>query len=190
MKVNIFLIIIWLSLVFALSELFLMIIKHSKIKTAKIRGDRGSMIFIWVMITLGFTSGFFLSKHNSLNSVNTFITGTGLLLVLVGIAIRWVAIIQLGKSFTVDVAITDITSLKTDGLYKIVRHPSYLGLLVIIIGFSITMNSLYSFLVLVIPVLIAVIYRINVEEKVLTGEFGDTYTKYKRSTKKIIPGIF
>jgi protein-S-isoprenylcysteine O-methyltransferase Ste14 len=190
MKINILQLIVYLTFVFAFSELMLMLVKHSKIKTAKTRKDRGSMILLWVGITLGFTGGFFLAKHDSWNSFNTFITATGLLLVFTGIIIRWVAIIQLGKSFTVDVAITEVASLKTDGLYKQIRHPSYLGLLLIITGFSATMNSFYSFLVVVVPVFLAIIYRINVEEKVLITEFSDSYIKYKTETKKIIPGIY
>jgi len=182
--------IVYLSLAFALSELLLMLVKHSKTKTAKTRKDRGSMLLLWVMITLGFTGGFFLSKHNSWNSINTLIAGIGLLLVLAGIIIRWIAIIQLGKSFTVDVAITEVARLKTDGLYKRVRHPSYIGLLLIIIGFSATMNSLYSFLVLVVPVFLAIAYRINIEESVLTREFGESYFRYMSKTKKLIPGVY
>jgi protein-S-isoprenylcysteine O-methyltransferase Ste14 len=42
----------------------------------------------------------------------------------------------------------------------------------------------------VVPVLIAVLYRISVEEKVLMTEFGESYMAYKTGTKKIIPGIY
>ncbi|HEX7493604.1 MAG TPA: isoprenylcysteine carboxylmethyltransferase family protein [Bacteroidales bacterium] len=182
--------IVYLSFAFALSELLLMFVKHSKTKTAKTRKDRGSMILLWAMITFGFTGGFFLAKHNSWNSINMLIAGIGLLLVLAGIIIRWIAIIQLGKSFTVDVAITDLARLKTDGLYKRVRHPSYIGILLIVIGFSATMNSLFSFLVLFVPVLLAITYRINIEERVLTCEFGENYLLYMSKTKKLIPGVY
>jgi protein-S-isoprenylcysteine O-methyltransferase Ste14 len=182
--------IVYLSFVFAFSELLLMLFKHSRIKTAKTRKDQGSMIFIWAMITFGFIGGFFLAKHDSWNSINSVIAGIGLMLILVGIIIRWLAIIQLGKSFTVDVAITEVAKLKTDGLYEKVRHPSYLGLLLIIIGFSATMNSLCSFLILVIPVSLSILYRISVEEKVLIQEFGYSYSEYKSKSKKLIPGIY
>lgn len=190
MKINILSFIITLSIVFAISEFLLMIVKHSKIKNAKNREDRGSMILIWAMITLGFTGGFFLAKHYAWVSINTVIACMGLLVILNGIIIRWVAILQLGKAFTVDVAITEAARLKTDGIYAIIRHPSYSGLITIIIGFAITMNSLSSFLVLVLPVMIAIIYRINVEEKVLLNEFGNSYLEYKSRTKKLIPGIY
>jgi protein-S-isoprenylcysteine O-methyltransferase Ste14 len=180
----------YLSFAFALSEFMLMLFRHSETTAAKTRNDQGSMIFIWAMITLGFTGGFFLAKYNSWNIVNYIITGIGSILILTGIIIRWLAIIQLGKSFTVDVAITDAARLKKDGLYRKIRHPSYLGLLFIIIGFSVTMNSFYSFLILFLPVTFAIIYRIRVEEKVLTYEFGDDYSEYASKTKKLIPGIF
>jgi protein-S-isoprenylcysteine O-methyltransferase Ste14 len=182
--------IIFMSFVFAFSEFLLMLIKHSRIKTAKTRMDQGSMILIWVMITFGFTAGFFLAKHDSWKYVNSIITVFGLLLILMGIIIRWIAIVQLGKSFTVDVAITDKARLKTDGLFRLVRHPSYLGLLLTIIGFSATMNSLISFFIFTIPVTLALLYRIRVEEKVLFQEFGDNYTDYKSKTKKLIPGVY
>ena len=181
---------IFMSLVFAFSEFLLMLIKHSRIKTAKTRMDQGSMILIWVMITFGFTAGFFLAKHDSWKSVNSIITIFGLLSILIGIIIRWIAIVQLVKSFTVDVAITDKARLKTDGLFRRIRHPSYLGLLITIIGFSATMNSLISFFIFSIPVTLAVLYRIRVEEKVLFQEFGNNYTDYKSKTKKLIPRIY
>jgi protein-S-isoprenylcysteine O-methyltransferase Ste14 len=137
------------------------------------------------MITLGFTVGFFLSRP-----VNYFCAGFGFPFIIGGLIVRWVAILQLGKAFTVDVAITEEAMLKTDGVYERVRHPSYSGMLAIVLGFGVTMSSLYSFLVLVIPVLIAVIYRIYVEENVLIKEFGKSYLEYKSRTKRLIPGIY
>jgi protein-S-isoprenylcysteine O-methyltransferase Ste14 len=176
---------VYLSFAFGFSEMLLMFIKRSKEATVKTRHDRGSLIFLWAMITIGFTAGFYLSKP-----VNQFWAGLGYPLMIGGIIIRWVAIFQLGNSFTVDVAINNKASLKTDGIYERVRHPSYSGLLLVITGFSATMNSIYSFLALVLPVLIAVIYRVSVEEKVLISEFGVAYSEYKSRTKKLIPGIY
>ena len=79
---------------------------------------------------------------------------------------------------------------KTDGIYEWVRHPSYSGMLLVMVGFSATMSCFYSFLILVVPVFAAVLYRINIEEKVLINEFGDSYLEYKSRTKKLVPGIY
>jgi protein-S-isoprenylcysteine O-methyltransferase len=176
---------VYLSIAYGISELLLMILKHSKTGAVKTRRDKGSMIFLWLMITLGFCSGFILSKHT-----NQFWAGFGFPLIVAGLIIRWIAILQLGKSFTVDVAITNSAILKTDGIYKRIRHPSYFGIILVIVGFSMTMSSIYSFLVLVVPVTAAVLYRINVEEELLINEFGKTYLDYKANTKKLIPGIY
>jgi protein-S-isoprenylcysteine O-methyltransferase Ste14 len=174
-----------LSYLFCLSELILAVVKRSKSGNLRSRRDKGSLILLWVCITLGFTGGFFLSGNQS-----QFWTGFGITLLAGGIIIRWIAILQLGKSFTVDVAITETAKLKTDGIYERVRHPSYLGLLLIVTGFSAMMNSIMSFIILVIPVFLAVIYRIKVEEELLLSEFGSRYNDYKNSTKKLFPGIF
>jgi protein-S-isoprenylcysteine O-methyltransferase Ste14 len=176
---------IYLSFAYAFSEFLLMLVKRSKDSSVKTRSDKGSLIFLWLMITAGFTTGFFLSKP-----VDFILEGFGLPLIIGGLIIRWIAILQLGNSFTVDVAITDKASLKTDGIYEKIRHPSYLGMLLVVTGFAVTMSSFYSFLVLVVPVFTAIIYRISIEEKVLISEFGSSYTRYMESTKKIIPRIF
>ncbi len=176
---------IYLSFAFAFSELMLALIKRSKKRSVKIRNDKGSFIIIWLIITLGFTGGFFLSKP-----VNDFWVGFGFVIIIGGLLIRWIAILQLGKSFTVDVAIQKIANLKTDGIYKRIRHPSYLGIMLVVAGFSLIMSSIYSFLIFVVPVFLAVNYRISIEEKVLINEFGDSYPEYISKTKKLIPFIY
>jgi protein-S-isoprenylcysteine O-methyltransferase Ste14 len=182
--------IICLTYAFGLSEFMLMLVKRSRIKTSKSRSDRGSLILLWIAITFGFTGGFFLSEHGLWNIVNYIFACAGLILVLTGLIIRWTAIMQLGRSFTVDVAITNVTRLKTDGIYKWVRHPSYLGLLLVVTGFAVTMNSIYSFIAVVFPIFLAIGYRILVEERLMFKEFGEKYTTYMKSTKKLIPGIY
>jgi protein-S-isoprenylcysteine O-methyltransferase Ste14 len=177
--------VVYMSFAFALSEFLLMLIKRSDSTTSKTRKDRGSLIFLWLMITTGFTFGFILSKP-----VNLFWTAFGMPLIIGGLIIRWIAILQLGNSFTVDVAITNTAGLKTDGIYERIRHPSYSGILMVVVGFSAIMSSLYSFLVFVIPVLAAIIYRISIEEKVLMSEFGENYHVYMANTKKLIPWVY
>ena len=178
-------IIILLSYAFAFSEFILFLVKRSSGRTSTTRENRGSLILLWLTITLGLTGGFFLS-----GPINHFWMGFGSVFLITGLIIRWIAILQLGKSFTVDVAITDKAQLKTDGIYARVRHPSYLGILMIVIGFSAAMSSLYSFLVLVIPVFLAILYRISIEEELLTREYGSDYIEYRKTTKKIFPGIY
>jgi protein-S-isoprenylcysteine O-methyltransferase Ste14 len=177
--------IVYLSFAFAISEFILMLVKRSKSGSSRTRDDRGSLILLWTVISIGFTGGFFLSKP-----MNNFWSGFGFALIISGLIVRWISILQLGKSFTVDVAITNSATLITDGIYERVRHPSYSGLLSVVAGFAFTMSSLYSFLVFVIPVFLAINYRIKVEEKILIDEFGDSYKQYMKKTKRLIASIW
>ena len=183
-------ILICLSYLFGISELILTVTKRSKQKYVKKKNDRGSLIILWVIIIIGITVGFNLANYRTWNSINYFVYAVGILFYVAGIIIRWTAIVQLRKAFTVDVAISEKQELKTDGLYRIVRHPSYLGTIMIVSGLSLCMNSLLSFLVITIPVFFANIYRIHVEEAVLQEEFGKKYEEYCRTTKTIIPFIY
>lgn len=166
-----------------------MLVKRSKESDTKQRKDKGSLILLWIMITLCFTFGFIFAKYNHWESINFVFAGIGLLIIIVGFIVRWMTIIQLKKAFTVDVAIGQEHELKTSGMYKWIRHPSYLGLLLIMVGFSLYMNSIISVLVIFIPMLLVIMYRISVEENVLIEEFGDSYVTYKLKTKKIIPWV-
>jgi protein-S-isoprenylcysteine O-methyltransferase Ste14 len=182
--------IIILSYVFFLSEFVLMLLKRSKKSATKQRNDKGSLILLWVMITLCFTFGFIFANYHHWDFCNFIIVGFGLLIILIGFTIRWMAIIQLKKAFTVDVAIGTEQKLKTNGMYKYIRHPSYLGLLLIMIGFSICMNTIRSVIIIAIPMLLVLLYRISVEEEALIDAFGESYTSYKNRTKKIIPWVY
>ncbi len=183
-------IIIYFSILFFLSELILVITKHSKKQENKTKNDKKSLILFWITIPISLTIGFFTANYQEWNTLNYSIAIFGLCAFTVGIIIRWISIIQLGKGFTVDVTITKTHSLKTDGIYKNIRHPSYLGLLLILFGLSISMNSLISFFIISIPIYFAVIYRMKIEESVLSKEFGDIYKNYKLHTCKIFPRLY
>ncbi|NHZ72798.1 MAG: DUF1295 domain-containing protein, partial [Aquificales bacterium] len=76
----------------------------------------------------------------------------------------------------------------THGIYRIVRHPIYLGVIMVVIGVPIYASSLLGLLIMsaLIPVFLN---RIRIEERLLIDEFGDTYRAYKETTSKLIPFI-
>jgi len=179
-----------LSFFFLLSELILLVTKHSGKKESSRQKDKGSLIVLWIIIAIGLTFGFMLAKYDEWHLVNYLIATAGIIMVLVGLAFRWTAIFQLKKAFTVDVSISSDQELKRDGLYRIIRHPSYLGLLLFMTGEAITMNTLVSFIIVFVPICLAILYRINIEEKLLEEFFGNTYRNYKLNTWRIIPFIY
>lgn len=176
--------------ILGLSEAFLSYKKRSNRDTRKSGNDRLSLLAIWFTVGMSICLSIVFLEQAGANVPITPITTAGIVLTLLGSFIRWGAIIQLKDAFTVDVSIISAHDLKTDGIFARVRHPSYTGLLLNYIGVGIAMNNLYSFLILTIPTIIVILYRIRVEENLLTLEFGEKYLTYIKSTKKIIPLIY
>jgi len=183
-------VIICLAYLFGISESILAFTRRSKKTTVKTKGDKGSLIALYVVFSISMTAGFMLADFRTRTASYYLIVSCGLILYMLGLIIRWTAIIQLKKAFTVDVAINKQHELKTDGLYRIIRHPAYLGLWLIFIGLSVSLNSILSFIAITIPVFLVILYRIIVEEKLLTEEFGVAYKDYARNTKRLIPFVF
>jgi protein-S-isoprenylcysteine O-methyltransferase Ste14 len=176
---------------FTLSEVLLLVLKRSKKTSAKSQNDSKSLLLLWITIFCCLTAGYVTATAHIWISGDPFLVETtGISIIVAGFIIRWVAIIQLGNMFTVDVSISNAHILKTDGIYKIARHPSYLGLILIVSGLSLLMNNVLSIAIIIIPIFGAVNYRISVEELALTKEFGHEYQQYKYKVKKIIPLLY
>jgi protein-S-isoprenylcysteine O-methyltransferase Ste14 len=87
------------------------------------------------------------------------------------------------------VAIQPGHTLVTDGLYGVIRHPSYLGLLLTTLGWGLAFRSGVGVLLaaLLIPPLVA---RINAEEALLHEHFGAQYDAYRGRTSRLLPGLY
>jgi protein-S-isoprenylcysteine O-methyltransferase len=107
-----------------------------------------------------------------------------------GMALRWYSINCLGKEFSVHVAIIEGHRLVTSGPYKLIRHPSYTGLLMISLGLGIHSNHIVGILVLTFPVFWAIHNRIEIEEAAMQAYFGIEYQLYREQTRKLIPYIY
>jgi protein-S-isoprenylcysteine O-methyltransferase Ste14 len=95
----------------------------------------------------------------------------------------------LGHRFSGLVAIQPGHRLVTDGVYDVIRHPSYLGLLISALGWALVLRSAVGVLLmaLMIPPLVA---RIRAEEKLLRSHFGAEYEAYSSRTARLVPGLF
>jgi len=114
----------------------------------------------------------------------------GLIVLVVALIIRWTAILTLGKAFSSNVAIRDSQQLNRSGLYSLVRHPSYLGLVLVFLAIGLHSRNWLSFAIVLIPTTAALLYRIQVEEAALLRAFGEEYVAYSKATKRLIPGIY
>ncbi|RQH08900.1 methyltransferase family protein [Paraburkholderia dinghuensis] len=114
----------------------------------------------------------------------------GMLIIISGMALRIWSMIMLGRFFTYNVALRDGHELIRSGPYRVLRHPSYTGLLFSFFGYGVALNNWISLVAVFIPVFLAFSRRIAVEETVLSEHFGDLYTEYKRRTWRLIPLVY
>src|SRR5436190_12660771 len=92
-----------------------------------------------------------------------------------GLILRWWAIVTLGRFFTVDVVVEKDHELVERGPFRLVRHPSYTGVLVAFIGWAITLENWVAMAVVLVPIFAALVRRMNVEEQALRGALGEKY---------------
>lgn len=147
------------------------------------------------VITIAITAGYWLSYAFAWSGIgrmhpwNTYFY-IGFILIITGLAIRISSIIILDKYFTSTITRVEDHKLVESGLYGIIRHPAYLGQLIIFLGISMALADWLSIVGMMIPVLAGYLYRISSEEKFLLKQFGNEYSAYKKRTKKLIPYIY
>ena len=114
----------------------------------------------------------------------------GLIVMASGIAIRSIAIAQLGRFHTPNVAVLADHEVMDRGLYRVVRHPSYLGALVAFLGVGLALGNWLGMAVIVLMTVVVYSYRIHEEETALQAALGARYADYCRRTKRLIPGVY
>jgi protein-S-isoprenylcysteine O-methyltransferase len=176
----------WLS-----SELWLGWKKRALPAGAKAR-DRGSkwllISSIWVSAFLGIGIAMILPRA-AIDFGRAALFAVGLILLCAGMVLRWYAIVWLGSSFTLEVSMRAGQGVMQTGPYRWIRHPSYTGSLLTILGILVCCLNWVSLALFVLPV-VAYAYRIRVEEAALVEGLGDEYRSYMRHTRRLIPLIF
>ena len=156
------------------------------------REDRGNR---WVLAAFGVIGLLlaYLPAYTDRTEVWTLdgdaIRWLGVVLFAAGGALRIWPVFVLGRRFSGLVAIQPGHTLVTSGIYGVIRHPSYLGLLVNSLGWALAFRSGVGVLLtaFTIPPLIA---RIRAEERLLSAQFGDAYDAYRSRTSRLLPGIY
>ena len=154
--------------------------------------DRGTQIILWGVLIGSFKIEEWMHGFLRVDMPGSdrWLRPAACVILVLGIVIRAVAIATLGRAFSANVALRSGQRLQQSGLYRLVRHPSYLGLELIFLGLALHARIWACFAVALIPPTIAVLYRIQVEEKALRLVFGSEYEDYTRSTRRLIPGIY
>lgn len=154
--------------------------------------DGHSLVIFYSTILLGYGIGIPVSftGFGSITAAFPCLSAIGFIVIAAGLTIRLIAIRTLAEHFTYTVKIIDNHRLITSGIYKYIRHPSYLGQSMIFLGCGLAFANWISIIFLFLPNFIAALYRISIEEKVLINHFTSQYTEYMEHTKLMIPGIY
>jgi protein-S-isoprenylcysteine O-methyltransferase Ste14 len=180
-----------LAAVWAVGEILIALITTTGRGQGKIQ-DRGTQIILWIVISASLNVVGWMHKSFPVDMPGSYswLRPAAFGFLILGLAVRAVALFTLGRVFSANVAIRAGQSLQRSGLYSLVRHPSYLGLELILLSFALHARTWACFAVVLVPPTLALLYRIHVEETALRLAFGADYEDYIRSTKRLIPGVY
>jgi protein-S-isoprenylcysteine O-methyltransferase Ste14 len=156
------------------------------------REDRGNRWVLGAFGLIGLTLGYAPALSDRLD---LFVVGgegmrwTGVLLYAVGGALRIAPVFALGERFSGLVAIQPGHELVTDGLYRRIRNPSYLGLLISTLGWALAFRSLVGVLLTALLV-VPLVARMRSEEALLGERFGEAYAAYRGRSWRLVPWIY
>jgi protein-S-isoprenylcysteine O-methyltransferase Ste14 len=157
-----------------------------------VREDRDNRWVLAAFAVIGLLDGYlpaFADRKEFWTFDDNTIRWVGVFLFAAGGALRIWPVFVLGDRFSGLVAIQPVHTLVTSGVYGVIRHPSYLGLLVNSLGWGLAFRSGVGVLLtaLIIPPLLA---RIRAEERLLRAQFGEEYDAYRARTSRLIPGLY
>lgn len=147
---------------------------------------------VWILIVAGYlyiACAALCERLNFGTLPYTWFRYLGLALVLAGTIVRVMAIAKLGRFHSGYVALQSDHVLIKDGPYKQIRHPSYLGGLIALVGTPLVFSAWLP-LVAVPGMFVIIKWRIEDEEEFLANELGSQYEEYQRATWKLIPRIY
>jgi len=156
--------------------------------------EKKSFFFILQFILLIIVFNFILGLMNigilESDQTRVLFNYIGITLYVIGLSLRYVSIIHLGRFFTRNVAVSDTHELISSGPYKILRHPLYLGLFLLS-----TSVPLFFSNILLTPLAYGLMgyilnHRMVLEEHILETNLGQTYSTWKQSRYKFIPFIY
>jgi len=150
--------------------------------------DRRSRLLVWTCLVVSLITSAAVGSAG-ITRLPDWTFYLGIALMLIGIVLRQWSIAVLGRYFTPKVSVQAGQHVVDWGPYRLVRHPTYTGMLLTVAGFALAYQSWGALFVALVLCGSAISYRIRVEERVLTGALGNEYVDYSRRTKRLIPYI-
>ena len=156
------------------------------------REDRGNRWVLVAFAVIGVLAAWlpaYLDRKDIWTIGGDTVRWTGVFLFIAGGVLRLWPVFVLGRRFSGLVAIQPGHTLVTTGVYTVIRHPSYLGLLINELGWALAFRSMAGVLLTALTI-VPIIARIQAEEILLRSEFGADYDAYRSQTSRLVPGIY
>lgn len=116
--------------------------------------------------------------------------GVGLAAIVGGSGLRVLAIRALGRWFTGTVRVVGGQAVVMSGPYRWIRHPSYLGALIAILGVPILFGAWGALVFAAVSMIAVYRRRIVLEEAALAAALGEPYRGYRSRTWALVPGVW
>jgi protein-S-isoprenylcysteine O-methyltransferase Ste14 len=97
---------------------------------------------------------------------------------------------DLGKHWSPSLELKEDHRLVTEGVYRRIRHPMYLSLLIFAAGQTLALPNYMAGPASLVTIIVLVAFRLRAEERMLIEEFGDEYEAYRKRTNRFIPGLW
>ncbi|MBN1647164.1 MAG: isoprenylcysteine carboxylmethyltransferase family protein [Spirochaetales bacterium] len=122
--------------------------------------------------------------------LSLFVPVAGTCLMTAGLLIRVLSMHTLGRYYSPLLFVNNEQPLIEHGLYRLVRHPIYLGDVLFFFAVGPAVSNYLVFAVVFLPALPAYMVRIQQEEKMMIASMGDKYSAYMKRTKKLLPFVY
>lgn len=177
--------------VFAAGEV---VIRVSTIRNrAKGTIEWGSLFVVIGGLAVGIVGAISIALELTLAAIpvgRTTLFVVGIVFMVLGIALRAWSVIVLGRNFTVFVQVRADQPVVDTGPYRLLRHPSYTGLLVVCLGIGLALGNWLALVVVVVVPTVAILVRIRVEERALLAGIGEPYRRFAATRKRLIPWVW
>jgi len=158
------------------------------------RFDRSSTASIgvaWLLTGAGLLAAPLLNHFRLGSMILGSVFGwVGLLIAVGGMSVRWWANRALGEYYTRTLRVTAAQSIIQEGPYRMIRHPGYLGSMLMWVGAGLATTNWIAFILAVVVMFAAYYHRIQAEEQMLMAAMSQDYREYESRTWKLIPFVF
>jgi protein-S-isoprenylcysteine O-methyltransferase len=183
----------WISGLLLLAWLLLEVVLRDGDEARSWRGgeaDRSSTRIIVVTYVAAFVAPFFfLSSGIAVTAADSLLAWIGVAIGAVGLAIRIWSMQVLGRDYTRSLRTRDDQTIVDRGPYRVVRHPGYLGSILVWVGSRLAVNWFVALATLA-ALLAVYAYRIRAEEQMLGEQFGEQYRTYQARTRRLLPFLW